>query len=130
MSENTRQSELLKIGQLAQLVGVLPSKINFYTNGTTNDLDTFPTVALSGANANPLILDSDGRVLIRTDGSINVSVDQTKLDKIWDAENIIIKASIETTKNDLGEVQYVKFYSEYSLSFKFGAGARISITQD
>lgn len=37
-------------------------KINFWTNGTTNDLDTFPTVALSGANANPLILDANGRV--------------------------------------------------------------------
>ena len=37
-------------------------KINFWANGTTTDQDTFPTSALSGANANPLILDANGRV--------------------------------------------------------------------
>lgn len=37
-------------------------KINFWTSGTTNNLDTFPTSSLSSANANPLILDSNGRV--------------------------------------------------------------------
>lgn len=37
-------------------------KINFWINGTTTDQDTFPTVALSGANVNPLILDANGRV--------------------------------------------------------------------
>ena len=38
------------------------AKINFFANNTTNDQDTFPTVALSGANVNPLICDADGRV--------------------------------------------------------------------
>ena len=37
-------------------------KIDFWANGTTTDQDTFPTSALSGANANPLVLDANGRV--------------------------------------------------------------------
>lgn len=37
-------------------------QINFWTSGSTNNLDTFPTSALTGANANPLILDANGRV--------------------------------------------------------------------
>ena len=32
MPNGNPTKELLKIGQLAQLVGVLPSKINYYTN--------------------------------------------------------------------------------------------------
>ena len=37
-------------------------KINFWANGTTSDQDTFTAVGLGVANANPLILDADGRV--------------------------------------------------------------------
>lgn len=37
-------------------------KINFFATGGVVDQDTFPTTALSGANANPLILDADGLV--------------------------------------------------------------------
>ena len=76
------------------------------------------------------ILDASGRVIARSDGSVKISIDQAKLDRIWDAKNIILKAFIQTTENSMGEAQYVKFYSEYSLYFKLGAGARISITLD
>ena len=37
-------------------------KIDFWANGTTTDQDTFTAVGLGVANANPLILDANGRV--------------------------------------------------------------------
>ena len=37
------------------------AKLNFYTTGTSNRLDTYSDAALSSANANPVVADSAGR---------------------------------------------------------------------
>jgi hypothetical protein len=70
-----------------------------------------------------------GKVIARSDESVTITVDREMIDNIWDVENIIFEARLQTTPDDIsGDPQFVKFYSGYSLYFKVGAGAEISIT--
>lgn len=102
----------------------------YFMDSLWNDLDSL----FDDTNRNILpsgILDpATGRVIARSEGTVNITVDQARLERIWDTKNLILKAFVQTSENSLGEVQYVKFYSEYSLYFKLGAGARISLTLD
>jgi len=65
--------------------------INFWATGTTNNQDTFPTAALSGANANPVPLDAAGRptVNIFADPSESFSV------RVIDADSVVIVPTID-----------------------------------
>jgi len=65
--------------------------INFWATGTTNNQDTFPTSALSGANANPVPLDAAGRptVNIFADPSKSFSV------RVIDADSVVIVPTID-----------------------------------
>jgi len=63
--------------------------VNFWATGTTNNQDTFPTSALSGANANPVPLDSAGRttVPVFADPSESFSV------RVIDADSVVVIAT-------------------------------------
>ena len=75
------------------------------------------------------VLDTDGRVIYRTVSSTLITLTQQQIQNIWDADNLIISAYVET-KDNTGTIRDVKFYSEYSLYFKLGAGAQISISNE
>jgi len=71
--------------------------VNFWATGTTNNQDTFPTSALSGANANPVPLDSAGRttVPVFADPSKSFSV------RVIDADSVVVIA----TEDDISFVR-------------------------
>ncbi len=75
-------------------------------------------------------LDGSGKVIARTPGSSTVSLTQLQIENIWDAQNLLFKAWVETTNDAMGAARDVKFYSEYSLYFKIGAGAEVSLRSD
>ncbi len=70
-----------------------------------------------------------GKVITRNEESVTVTVDRDMIENIWDVENIIFEASLQTTPDETtGDPEFVKLYSGYSLYFKVAAGAEISIT--
>ena len=75
------------------------------------------------------VLDDNDRVILPTPNTTQVTLTQQQIENIWDADDLIIKAYIET-KDNTGVIRDVKFYSGYSLYFKIGAGARVSLSSD
>jgi len=75
------------------------------------------------------ILNDEGRVIVRRSNTTEVTLTRAQIQNIWDSRNIIVEAVVET-KDETGTIRDVKFYSEYSLYFKIGAGARVSIASD
>jgi hypothetical protein len=73
------------------------------------------------------VIDDDGKVIMTTYNTVIVPLTESQIDNLYLAEQVMIKALMETT---LEGTRDVKFYSSNSLGFKLGAKAELSITSD
>lgn len=108
-------------------------------------LDADVQFFLTDANFNVLdaLLETDQTTLIES-STVNASgelqapgevdllipIRKEKLDKIFQAKNIIIRARVNTARNGNGTQPDVKFKSEYKMNVKLGIQAKLKLTAD
>ena len=69
-------------------------------------------------------LDEEGRVEDPREQEFNVDLDQERIEKIYDGDNVLISAGISATRQDLDAV---RFYSEYEIKMEAAARLKLNV---
>lgn len=106
----------------------LNANIQFYlTDASYNVIDSVLTTSQTALIPGSKV-DNSGD--LQTAGTFDqlIEIDATKLSKVFTAKNIIIKATVTTSKDSNGNLPDVKFKSQYKMDVNLGLKAKLKIS--